>query len=411
MKQFGRILQFEFTAYLKNKIFVGLTVFLVLLIAIVMCFPRILEAIPNDPPAVEDKPVLLIGASDDELLAGVRDSFSAAFEDYTVVMSAETSEELSDAVLSGKAAAAFFLTDLTHYTYYVQNRSLYDTNDAIASSVLTELYRMSAMVGGGLPPEDAAQIMTVVPEGQTVLLGQDQSENFFYTYIMLFALYMVILLYGQLVSTNVASEKSSRAMELLVTSAKPTAMMFGKVIASCLAGLAQLLAVFGSAMIFYQLNRDYFTDNPIVQSIFNIPPDLLVFLLVFFVLGFFLYAFLFGAIGSTATKLEDINTSTMPLMFMFIIAFMVVMMSMSSGDIDNTLMRICSYFPFTSPMAMFTRIAMSTVPAYEIAISIAILVASVIGVGVISAKIYRMGVLLYGTPPKLSAILKALRKA
>ena len=134
-------------------------------------------------------------------------------------------------------------------------------------------------------------------------------------------------------------------------------------------------------------------------------------MLVFFVLGFFIYAFLFGAIGSTASKLEDINTSTLPLMFLFIIAFFVVLFSMSSGNVDNLAMVICSYVPFTSPMAMFTRIAMSTVPWYEIVISIAILVGSVIGVGVLSAKIYRVGVLLYGTTPKIGSIIKAIRKA
>lgn len=166
-----------------------------------------------------------------------------------------------------------------------------------------------------------------------------------------------------------------------------------------------------SALIFYSLNHSYWGENEIVKSIFNIPPELFVYMLIFFVLGFLIYAFLFGAIGSTATKLEDINTSTMPLMFLFIIAFMVVMFSMSAGEIDNVAMWICSYIPFTSPMAMFTRIAMSTVPWYEILISILILVGSVIGVGVISAKIYRVGVLLYGTTPKIGAILKAVWKA
>jgi len=134
-------------------------------------------------------------------------------------------------------------------------------------------------------------------------------------------------------------------------------------------------------------------------------------MLVFFVLGFFIYAFLFGAIGSTASKLEDINTSVMPLTFLFIIAFFVVIFSMSSGSVDNLAIVICSYVPFTSPMAMFTRIAMSTVPWYEIVISIAILIGSVIGVGVLSAKIYRVGVLLYGTTPKIGSIIKAIRKA
>ena len=136
-----------------------------------------------------------------------------------------------------------------------------------------------------------------------------------------------------------------------------------------------------------------------------------VYMLIFFVLGFLIYAFMFGAVGSTASRLEDINTSVMPITILFIAGFFIVVTSMSSGDVDGTFIKICSYVPFFSPMAMFTRIAMSTVPDYEIAISIAILVASTVGIGALSAKIYRVGVLLYGTPPKMSAIIKAIRKA
>ena len=128
-------------------------------------------------------------------------------------------------------------------------------------------------------------------------------------------------------------------------------------------------------------------------------------------LGFLIYAFLFGAIGSTVSKVEDINTSVMPLTLLFVAGFMVVIFSMTGGGIDNIWMRVCSYVPFTSPMAMFTRIAMSTVPLHEILISIAILVASVVGIGYVSAKIYRVGVLLYGSKMKLSEIVKAIQKS
>ena len=134
-------------------------------------------------------------------------------------------------------------------------------------------------------------------------------------------------------------------------------------------------------------------------------------MLLFFVLGFLIYAFMFGAVGSTASKLEDINTSVMPLTMLFVVAFVVVMTSMSSGNVDNIVMKVCSFIPFTSPMSMFTRIAMSTVPWYEIVISIVILIASTIGIGVLAAKIYRVGVLLYGTPPKIGAIIKAVMAA
>ena len=426
MKQFGKILKFELKYYLKNKVFVGVTVFLVLLIAAVMFFPRITAIFEEDNTVdvgdvgnveigdeqnQDDLPVMLIKAEEAELAEMVRETFAAAFNGYNVQITDSAIDDVKSTITAGEAECAFVLTSPIEYIYYVNNLSMYDSNASMADEMLRHLYQTNALVQSGLTAEEAGDIMNIFVSGSVESLGKDQVENFFYTYIMIFALYMVILLYGQMVATNVATEKSSRAMEVLITSAKPTSMMFGKVIASCLAGLIQLVAVFGSALVFYNLNKSYWGGNMIIDSIFNIPTELFVYMLVFFILGFLIYAFMFGAVGSTASKLEDINTSVMPITLLFIIAFIVVVTSMSSGNIDNTLMTVCSYIPFTSPMAMFTRICMSTVPLYEILISIAILIGSTVGIGVISAKIYRVGVLLYGTTPKLGAILKAVWKA
>lgn len=424
MRQFGKILKFELKYYFKNKVFIGITIFLVLLIAAVMFFPRITAMFEENPAGdngdivindnqteTDNLSVMLVKADDPAGADMVRETFAASFADYDVQITDADISVIKDKVTSGDAECAFVMTGPTSFTYYVDNLSMYDMNTEIATSALQQIYQMNAMINGGMSAEDAANVMSIQIESEVESLGKDQMQNFFYTYIMIFALYMVILLYGQMVATNVATEKSSRAMEVLITSAKPTSMMFGKVIASCLAGFIQIVAVFGSALLFYNLNKSYWGDNMIVDSIFNIPPELLVYMLVFFVLGFLIYAFMFGAVGSTASKLEDINTSVMPITILFIIAFMVVMFSMSSGNVDNTLMVVCSYIPFTSPMSMFTRIAMSTVPWYEIAISIAILIGSTVGVGVLSAKIYRVGVLMYGTTPKISNIIKAVWKA
>ncbi|MCI9217048.1 MAG: ABC transporter permease [Dorea sp.] len=417
MKQFGKILKFELKYYFKNKVFVGVTIFLVLLISVLMFLPRIVDVFSGneskDTVAEEggESPVLLVKAASPEEAETVKGLFETAFSGYDVQITEDSEWDIQEEILSESAECAFVFKNLTSYTYYVDNLSMYDSNTDIADSVLQNLYRMNKMIESGMSEEQAGEIIAVQIENNSVSLGKDQMQNYWYTYIMIFALYMVILLYGQMIATNVATEKSSRAMELLITSAKPVSMMFGKVIASCLAGFVQLIAVFGSAILFYTINKEQWADNMIVQSIFDMPVSLLAYMLIFFVLGFFIYAFLYGAIGSTASKLEDINTSVMPITMLFIIAFMVVMFSLASGNVDNALMKVCSYVPFTSSMAMFTRIAMSTVPWYEILISVAILIGSVAGIGVISAKIYRVGVLLYGTTPKIGSILKAVWRA
>lgn len=417
MKQFGTILKFELKNYFSNKIFTGVTIFFVAIIAIVMFFPRVTSLIesnksdenPSDNSA--SRPVMLIASGAYEIPESITKEFVDSFMDYDVQTGIGGIDNIKEQITNGDAECAFVFDSLTSYTYYVGNLSMYDGNIERADAVLTDIYRTGTMIEHGISAETAKEILSTPIEHRTQSLGKNQIENFFYTYIMIFALYMVILFYGQMIATNVATEKSSRAMEVLITSAKPVAMMFGKVIASCIAGFIQLVCVFGSAVLFYNINKSYWGDNMIINSIFDIPASLLLYMLLFFVLGFFIYAFMFGAVGSVASKLEDINTSSMPITLVFIIAFIVVMMSMSSGDVDSLLMKICSYVPFTSPMAMFTRIAMSTVPAYEIIISVAILIASTVGIGVIAAKIYRVGVLLYGTTPKIGSVLKSVMKA
>lgn len=413
MKQFGKILKFELKSYARNKVFIGITILLIAVIAVVMFFPRITALFESEgtSDSAADRAVMLIKTDDPAQADMIKETFAASFPDYDVQITDAQTDAIKDGITSGDAECAFVINRATAFTYYVDNLSMYDVNPDIATGVLQQIYQMNAMIGGGMSAEDAAGVMSIQIDGAVESLGKNQMQNFFYTYIMIFALYMVILLYGQMVAMSVATEKSSRAMEVLITSAKPVNMMFGKVLAACTAGLVQLIAIFGSALLFYNLNKSYWGDNGIIDSIFNIPPELLAYMLLFFLLGFLIYAFLYGAISSTVSKLEDINTAVQPVTFLFLFGFMVVVFSMSGGSVDNLLMQICSYVPFTSPMAMFTRIAMSTVAWYEIAASIGILAVSTFGIGILSAKIYRVGVLMYGTAPKLGNILKAVWKA
>lgn len=411
MKQFGTILRFELSNFLKNKALVGSTVFLVIVLAVVMFFPKISALFQSNDESGDsgEASVMLVYAEDAELAALTRQYFSEAFEDYDVQAATGSLDEIKAQISAGDAECAFVLDSPSSYTYYVENRALNDSNVVVADRVLQEVYRVNALIRQGVSPEQAAEIMGVQIESRSVSLGKDQGETYWYTYIMIMALYMLLLIYGQMVATNVASEKSSRAMELLVTSAKPAGMMFGKVLASCLAGLLQLAVVFGAALLFYRLNQADWADSRIIELLFHIPLHLFVFMLVFFVLGFLIFAFLYGAVGSMASKMEDVSTLIMPMTFVLMIAFMVVLFSMVNGSMDGALMKVCSFIPFTAPMAMFARICMSTVPWQEIAISIVILLGSTVGVGFLAAKIYRVGVLLYGTTPKPGAILKAIR--
>ncbi len=407
MKKFRTILGFELGNYFKNKIFVGVTIALVVLIVAVMFFPRITELFDDGEP--DELPVMLLSRDDRIVNTYITEQFKTKYRfDYVD----NDPDQIQKLLNENKAACAVMVaTDRKSFVYYVQNAPLYDIDTPTLTAMLQTLYLNDQLQNEGVTDEQLKQIYAEMDniKGSTVSFGKDQSKNFLYTYIMIFALYTVIMLYGQMVATSVASEKSSRAMELLITSVKTTPLLFGKVVASCIAGFTQLVLVFGTSALCYNLNKEYWKDNVMISGAFDMPAELILYMLLFFLLGFLIYAFLYGAVGSTVSKPEDTNTAVMPLTLVFIVAFMVVVFSITSGNVDNMAMIVCSYIPFTSPMAMFTRIAMSVVPAWEIAISVTLLVACVVGAGILSAKVYRVGVLLYGNKPTVKEIFKLIK--
>lgn len=415
MKQFWTVFKFEFKNYAKNKAFIILTLLLVIGVGVVLSIPRIQTVIgsKNEPSAPSEKTVIALADK-----TGADANATAAF--YTSAMKGtefkvvdKSIDELKKAVDNNEYASAVILNTNLNYTHIVKNVGMYSGFDSQFNEFMLAKYRSDSLTKLGVPQNDVQSLLTAAVKVDTVQTGsgKDQMQNFFYTYILIFALYMAILLYGQFVATSVATEKSSRAMELLITSTEPKNLMFGKVLGAGLAGLTQFVLIFGSSYVFYNLNQSYFKDNQIVQSIFNMPLPILLYTILFFILGFFIYAFLYGALGSLVSRMEELSTTIMPVTMTFIIAFMIVMFSMSSGNVDNMAMRICSFIPLTSPMAMFVRIAMGEVANWEIALSVAILIVSTIGIGFLAASIYRIGVLLYGKAPKPKEIIKMLKNS
>ena len=138
MKQFGSILNFELKYYFKNKVFVGVTVFLVLLIAAVMFFPQISKAFRSDEetPGESKQPVMLVKAGEDQQADTVRGAFAAAFPDYDVQSTDADTKAIEEQITEEKAACAFVITSPTACSYYVHSLSMYDTNAETARGVL-----------------------------------------------------------------------------------------------------------------------------------------------------------------------------------------------------------------------------------------------------------------------------------
>lgn len=225
-------------------------------------------------------------------------------------------------------------------------------------------------------------------------------------YVLLFLIYFAVILYAGMIATEVATEKSSRVMEILISSVSPIQHMFAKILGIGLLSLTQLgvLMVVG----YYSL-----TSNKDLSSLggtfgfSDVSVSTIIYAVLFFILGYFLYATLAALLGSLVSRIEDVNQMITPMTFLIVAGFMIAVFGLSTPD--TTFVTITSYIPFFTPMLMFMRVGMLNLPMWEPILGIAVLVLSIIILAVFGARVYKGGVLMYGKSNSYKDIKKALQ--
>lgn len=402
---FKTVLGFEYISVIKNKAFIISTILIVATLVLTSFLPALIAGLTFSDSSDEEteKPKIAVVnkayEKDDTIMKAMQNSF----EGYDIEV-IKSEDDAQSGVKDGQYSFSIILNTPLEYNYITLTQSIYDTTTDIVDSAITSAYRTTELAKKGISAEDSEKILSAYTTKSVITLGTDQTTAYISTYILVLALYMAILAYGQLVANSVVTEKSNRAMEMLITCASPSDLMFGKVIGTGLAGFTQIAVIFGVGAISLPVMLNSIPTE--LKSIISFPIESALFAILFFVLAFFIYAFVFAAIASLVSRIEDLSSIMSPVMFIIVFVFMAVIFGMNSGDLSSPLMITISYIPFTAPIAMFARIAMSDVAAWEIILSVAIQIVSVFILGKLAAAIYKVGVLLYGKPPKLGKALK-----
>lgn len=397
------------------------TFILAFIIAAVVIVPTLIPGLLEDEPETEEPGTseeLVIGddtESEEGMTAyGICVSSADAGVDLDMVCEAfpadwqiyESKDEMKSAVEVGDVEAGFFMESPTEVTYIVNDLSMYDYLADMFSSTLAECYKQQYLLNKGLTPEEILESQSFYVNVTEEVLGKDSGENYWYTYVLVFVVYFLIIFYGQMIATSVTTEKSNRAIEILVTSVNPNSLICGKVLAGAIAGVLQAGIILGSGFLSYGLVQEAW--GGLLDFLFDIPANVLIIYVVFAVLSYLLYAFIFGMLGALVSKTEDISKSASPVMMIYIASFMIAIFGMTS-DSNSILMKVASYIPFTSGNAMFVRVAMASVDLWEVLVSAALLVVSCVIVGILAAKIFRFGTLHYGNPIKFKTALKKVK--
>jgi ABC-2 type transport system permease protein len=233
-----------------------------------------------------------------------------------------------------------------------------------------------------------------------------------FSYLLAFVLYMMLVIYGQQILRGVMEEKTSRVAEVVISSVSTDALLAGKVIGVGAASLTQMVVWAFSSVLVYKARGAILASFHVANVQIPLPHidlAIAVLLLLFFLLGFIFYAALFAAMGSTVSNEQDVQQASMPVMLLLIASIVFVQPILL--DPTSNFSKVMSWLPFSAPILMPLRMTMIQVSWMEIAGTLAGLLAGCIAVTWFAARIYRVGMLMYGKRPSFREMGRWVRRA
>ena len=405
MKKLWNVYCFELGNYFKSKSYVLSTILICVLVVVSITIPNLLSSKSSEGGS---------GSEDSSAIAetiAIYDSEGIVSDELilsygkTDIKRMKSEAEIKNAVASEEAEVGFVVRSVQEFDYYVYNKSIYDMAGEVFCDLMETAAKTKYCEEKQIDYKELSRLDSENIVCHENVLGKDSENNYWYSYILVILVFMVIVMYGMMIATNVANEKSNRTVEILVTSTSTTSLLFGKVFAGATAILFQLGLIFSSLLGAYQLNKDGL--GGMLDMLLDIPAGVLVSFGVFGIGGFLIYAFMYGALGALVSKIEDLNKSAGTAQMIVMLVYFLVLFQMQEPD--GIVMKVLSFLPVSSYSAMFIRIAMGTVSIWEIVLSAVLLYASVVGLGFVAAKIFRNSTLRYGNPIKLSNAIRGLR--
>ena len=326
-------------------------------------------------------------------------------------------KELNQKVLNKKLAAYIFIPKevseggtAEYVSQHVSDfNKLKTINEALNSIVIEKRLR-----GEGLDPQKIARYIRRVRLKTIKVTKRGEEEEtggtFVYSYLLVIILYMTLFFYGAIIMRGVIEEKNSRVVEIVLSSLKPFQLMSGKMLGIAAVGFTQyaIWAIFGFSVSRYSKN--------LISSVFpsasefklpTIPPYIFIYFVLFFILGFFLYGTVYAAIGSMVNSEKEAQQLLFPVTMFLIVPILLMMFVMRSPN--SSLSVVLSLIPFFAPILMLLRICVLLPPFVQVAGSIVILLLTIFLMVWLAAKIYRVGILMYGKRPSFQEIVKWVR--
>ncbi len=315
-------------------------------------------------------------------------------------------EALVEALKDRSIRAGFVVAPDMAYEAIYLDKGIRDNQEQVFRQLITQIEKARLLNEKGLSMEDYAFIEGWQPVETLTLLGKATENNILVATVLMVCVYMLVLLYGQGISVLIAREKDSRTMELLITSTRPTWLILGKVAAGGLSGVIQFGLIVLSAVAGVLVNRAYYPPELMAMLTGAINRSYILSFIFFSLTGYLLYLFLYAALGSTVSRVEDVSSAVGSVSVLFIAAYMASTFAIQMPESPVSV--VASLIPFTSIMVMPVRAGAMSVPAWQLLLSGLLMLLTIALFAWLSIKIYRWGSLNYGNK---TSIVKVFRQA
>jgi ABC-2 type transport system permease protein len=285
--------------------------------------------------------------------------------------------------------------------------------------IVREVVMVERLGREGVDPQVVAQAQIPVSMRTVSIRGGKVTEEsgqaaFLLAYGVWLVLYMAIFLYGVQVMGSVVEEKTSRIVEVLVSSLRPFQLLAGKIIGVGAVGVFQFLIWGASAWLLFERREQVLhlakIQIPVGESLPlpHVPIEMIVIVVVYFLLGYFLYAAMFAAVAAMSNSEAEARQAQLPVTMLLVIPTILMIGIIQQPDSGMALM--LSLIPFTAPIAMPVRWAAAPIPLHELVLSIVLLVVALWLVIWAAGRIYRVGILMYGKRPNLRELVRWVRQ-
>ena len=409
MKSVLTVIEFTAKEMIKKKSFIITNIIILAMIVIGFNIPNLIKKFMKEDLLGNTK-ILIVDK--ENIFENNLENLNQMELGYEVSIANENLEfdQIKEKIENGDIEEAIIIEkedNTINMQYIIENATMIEEIPEYLLNSISTIYKNLQISKLDLSVEELQNISPIFNCEIKQTSDEEVNGNVFVMMILSMVLFYAIFFCATQISTSITTEKTSKIIETLVTSISPRIIVLGKTIGVGLVGLLQVIVIATVALI----SANLFLEKELIESVIDLSaftPFLAIISIIYFILGYSLYAFIYALTGSTVSKPEDVQSSNAPVAIIAIIGFYLSYFTMMNPT--STLNLVAAILPISSPFCMPFRIMMGLSTNTEIITSIIVMLITIVLIAKISIKVYSNAIINYGSKMSIKEIVKMYKE-